>query len=265
MTYEIRENRDFNSREIFFDGKPSTKTREALKALKMRWHYAKKCWYGYASENAIISAICDSEANSEPEPAQVVTDGYMGGGAVYGNKSNQALYGADLSRAIRADIKAAGIKGVSVRCGKSTHTDHITVTLITEKSDIVPLAEYQRVFEISPSNPWIYIFDEGGKTECLPVETYYKLPTAAAQKNLKDQVARFQYEKEAKSECNVNHYHVEKYKAFSSDGMAKINKVLKIVESYRWDESNSMVDYFSTNFYFDIYTKPGKWADAEKE
>lgn len=56
VNYEIRENREFASREVTFEGKPSAAVRTALKALKMRWHAAKKCWYGYASEREIPEA-----------------------------------------------------------------------------------------------------------------------------------------------------------------------------------------------------------------
>lgn len=264
MTYEIRQNELFNSREVVFDGKPSAETREALKALKMRWNPKKGCWYGYASENALVSAICGAEVTSDPEPVQVVTDGYMGGMAVYGNKSNLPLYGSDLSKAIRADIKAAGIKGVSVRCGRSTYTDHITVTITTERCDIVTPEEYREIFEISCSMHWLYIRGVDGKIEEIPVETYFNLPTASAQKKLKDQVASFEYEKEALGELDVNHYHIDKHKVFSPAGIRKLKAVLNIIGSYRYDESNSMVDYFNTNFYFSVHTKPGAWAENQK-
>ena len=57
MTYEIRKNQQFNSAEIYFGGKPSEEVRNALKALKFRWHGQKKCWYGYATEEEVKSAI----------------------------------------------------------------------------------------------------------------------------------------------------------------------------------------------------------------
>ena len=38
--------------------------------------------------------------------------------------------------------------------------------------------------------------------------------------------------------------------------MEIIKKVNSIISAYRYDESNSMVDYFDTNFYYDIHTKP---------
>lgn len=61
MTYTLTHNPEFNSIEIFFDGKPAAEVREALKGLKFRWHGVKKCWYGKAEEAAVIAAL-----NSEP-------------------------------------------------------------------------------------------------------------------------------------------------------------------------------------------------------
>ena len=71
----IEESKEYNSREVYFDSKPSKEVLDALKALKMRWHSQKRCWYGFASEHEIINA-----ANTAG--ATVVTDGYMGGGAI---------------------------------------------------------------------------------------------------------------------------------------------------------------------------------------
>ena len=57
MTYKIRHNDQFCSNEVYFDGKPSDAVRNALKALKLRWHSVKRCWYGYASEETIAAAV----------------------------------------------------------------------------------------------------------------------------------------------------------------------------------------------------------------
>lgn len=61
MTYTITNNNQFGSLEIAFDGKPSEAIREALKALKFRWHGVKKVWYGYGKEAEIRAAL-----NGEP-------------------------------------------------------------------------------------------------------------------------------------------------------------------------------------------------------
>lgn len=93
MEYTITKNAEFGSLEVRFDEKPADTVRLALKRLKMRWHGVNRCWYGYASESAIVAAILENAP--EEQPATVCTDGYMGGGALYGSKSNKSLYGAD--------------------------------------------------------------------------------------------------------------------------------------------------------------------------
>lgn len=67
MTYTITQNSEFNSLEITFDGKPSQAVRDALKALRFRWHGVKKIWYGYATEEQTRAAIDGSpKENSKP-------------------------------------------------------------------------------------------------------------------------------------------------------------------------------------------------------
>jgi hypothetical protein len=55
--YTITNNAAFGSKEITFNGIPSKEIREALKALKFRWHGVKKLWYGYAEESE-LEKIC---------------------------------------------------------------------------------------------------------------------------------------------------------------------------------------------------------------
>lgn len=66
-TYTIATNPDFNSLEISFPGKPSEAIREALKALRFRWHGAKKVWYGYTTEEAARQAIENAEGEKPTE------------------------------------------------------------------------------------------------------------------------------------------------------------------------------------------------------
>lgn len=55
--YSIAVNPQFNSIEISFNEKPSEQIREALKALKFRWHSVKRIWYGYSTEAEAREAI----------------------------------------------------------------------------------------------------------------------------------------------------------------------------------------------------------------
>ena len=116
-----------------------------------------KCWYGYASEGAIVSVILENAP--EEQPATVYTDGYLGGGAVYGSKSRKALYGADLSAAIRADIKAAGIMGVTVKCKSYSGGQSITATIRTSPADYIDEADYIAAYRVCGN--WI---DDGERS-----------------------------------------------------------------------------------------------------
>ena len=55
--YTISSNDYFKSIEISFTEKPSENVRNILKALRFRWHYTKKVWYGYANKQVLIDRL----------------------------------------------------------------------------------------------------------------------------------------------------------------------------------------------------------------
>lgn len=268
IVYEIRENSEYSSREVYFSGKPAAETREALKALKMRWHSVKKCWYGYATESAILAAIQSAELTANPEQgATVVTDGYMGGGAVYGAKSNRALYGKELSAAIRADLKAAGVKGVTIACESYSGGQSIHATFTVERSDTseAPTADPTRHYTCEFERilyRWNY-WTVGG--EQITLDRFQKM-TEAEQTETALKYHAEQRERYAKKQ-SLNHYHMtqEENPELSAAFIAKVQKVLAIIGAYHYDASNSMVDYFETNFYYELHTKPGKSWTAQQD
>ena len=73
MNYTITKNEQFNSLEISFDGKPAQEVRDALKALKFRWHSQKRVWYGYSTEEAARAAIEGKPAEQTPSKAEKKT------------------------------------------------------------------------------------------------------------------------------------------------------------------------------------------------
>lgn len=68
--YTISTNAAYNSIEISFDVKPSAAVRDALKALRFRWHGVKRVWYGYADEATAREAI-DAASGNAPQKAAV--------------------------------------------------------------------------------------------------------------------------------------------------------------------------------------------------
>lgn len=252
-----------NSIEIYFDSKPALDVLDALKALKFRWNHKKSCWYGFEKERTVVDTLIahgmgKNIDGEEVEGATVYTDGYLGGGAVYGSKSCKPLYGADLSKAIRDDIKAAGIKGVSVKCGKSTHSDKINITVTVTASDLVPLDEYIAAYEVRPTFNWIYLDNgEGNSPEDMHIDNYFNA-SAEEQADIRRRAATYEHRRALTTEQNISHYHIDKYSEYSPEFLSKLERIREIVLAYHWDESNIMVDSFSTNFYWSICTKPAK-------
>lgn len=256
-TYNITHNAHYNSYEVTFESKPATAVLDALRALKMRWNPKKACWYGFAKESEILSAILENGegetiTGEKTEGATVYTDGYLGGGAVYGSKSNLHLYGADLSKAIREDIKRAGIKGVSVRCKSYSGGQSIGVTVALRPDEFVSLAEYVGKYEITPENTWIYT----GNGEPIFVDYYFGQLSAKEQQETRVAAAEYAYERMTTRENRVNEFYIDEETQFTPETLEKIKTIQAIICAYRYDKSNSQVDYFHTNFYYDIYTKP---------
>lgn len=247
-TYAITRNETLGSHEVKFDSKPQVAVIAALKALKMRWNPKRSIWYGFVDENKIREAI--QAAQPESVPAQIVEDGYLGAVAVSGAKSNRRLYGSDLSAAVRADIKSAGIKGVTIRCESYSGGQSLKVTFKASSADIVPMDDYISAYVPNPCSGWIYLsnFEHIHETE------YWNLE-ATEQENIRIKAATYAYECATNPEFrhNINQYHIDKYTEYTAEFLRKIKAVNEIIANYRYDNSNSQVDYFDTNFYYDLY------------
>ena len=247
MTYALNYNDRFNSYEVRFDGKPSEAVRDALKALRFRWHSVNKCWYGYnTTEEGLAAAI--TGASTEEEPAAVIGDGYMGGGSVYGSKSGKYLHGADLSAAVRSDLKAAGIKGASCKIHTYAGGQNLTVTVKVSASDFVSLSEYVDNYRIRGNMYWI----ETGTGESIHIDRYWSLE-AEEQERILIQAAKAAYKRMTTTETDYRHNWTD---FLTAEASAKLEKVESIICAYRYDCSSSMVDYFDTNFYYDIKLRP---------
>lgn len=244
MTYEIRTNTQWGSHEIYFDGKPSEAVRNALKELKFRWNGVKRCWYGFGQSEESLAAIITGTTTDE-EPASVIADGYLGGGAVYGSKSNKYLFGADLSAAIRADLKKAGIKNTTVKVKSYAGGQSLTATVKLPDSDYIPFEQFLDRYMVSCSG-WIYT-----GSESIFADTYWSME-AAEQEQIRQAAARYEYD-DIRSGKKV--YRVDRINYLIPAALETVKKIDSIISAYRYDCSNSMVDYFDTNFYYDIDIK----------
>lgn len=246
-TYTITNNNRYGTCEVSFTDKPQVSVLSALKALGMRWNSKRVLWYGFASEDEIKNAIM--QAQPEEVPAQIAQDGYLGAIAVSGAKSNRRLYGAELSAAIRADIKAAGIKGVTVKVKGFSGGQEITATIKGRAADCADRAEYIDKWTPGGRN-WIDLGDDG----TISARDFYAMEDG--QNEIRMKAAAIEYDaRTCAGFHSVNQYHIDSYTEYTPEFIAKINAVNAIIRNYNYDNSNSMVDYFDTNFYYDLYVK----------
>lgn len=247
-TYKIETNTTWNSREIFFEGKPCEAVREALKALKMRWNGKRSCWYGFASADAIVAAI--NGATPTVETGGTVSDGYLGAMRWDGVKSHKHLYGADLSAAIRQDLKTAGIKGATVSVKTYAGGQSITVRVKLSADDFVNESEFVNEYRIKGNQYWIETGAAGGSIHC---DKYWGA-SATEQEEIRVAAARYAYERATAhgQDC----YRASSAVAVNEKAAARLALIQDIIESYNYDDSNGMVDYFDTNFYWSMELVP---------
>ena len=68
--FTITENGSFGSIEISFTEKPSEAVRDALKAMRFRWHGQRRVWYGYRTEDEAKRAIRNAQRMEQGEAKQ---------------------------------------------------------------------------------------------------------------------------------------------------------------------------------------------------
>lgn len=277
-----------NAIEISFNEMPSEAVRTAIKSLKMRWNKAKHVWWGFVTEEAATQAITGAEAEAEQTAQKTieeiqseyytdVTEGYMGANALVGSKSNISLYGSALSKAIREDLKKAGIK-CTARCSTYSGGQHLTVTLEVTKADFVSEEEYIKAYDLYERfhcTDWIYLphTKENISRDAL-LYSGNDIYTDEQREEIRIILAKDEYSKywnsgEKNSWGGTNNAEImpyrwehKEYMMFTEKAFKRMELAERIVRAYRYDDSNSMVDYFDTNFYYDLVVKN---VDREEE
>ena len=242
-SYRIEKNAQYNSNEIYFDSKPAAEVLTALRGLKMRWNPKKGCWYGFAAQNDILAAI----GEHDNELGGTISDGYLGATRWDGNKSNQHLHGSDLSKAIREELKRQGIKGCSVSCKTYSGGQSVRVRVNATAADFVSRDEYINNYSCNDIGYWLYTEDG----EQIHRDKGFALDGDEQRRTLASH-ARREYDYSTTHSIDINYYHIDNYTEYTEAFRAKLHKINAVLDTYHYDDSNSMVDYFDTNFYRDI-------------
>lgn len=266
MEYAITKNAQYNSIEILFDAKPAEAIREALKGLKFRWNGKKGVWYGYTTEEEARAAIEGKEpkkaeaAKQTKKPAKINLDGL--------EKNKKTAYGADFAAVLRAELKKRGVSGFTIRSNRSGYTDSFTVTFKMEAED------FRSAEEAAARDGWEEFFRK--EWNCCVVldgveyshhyidkqdEKHKYIGTGNSYKDNSPEsnfpvLRRYWYE-QIKNISGFGPYRAEakNYPELTAAAFEKLSSALKIIQSFNWDNSDPMSDYFDVGFYLDIDLK----------
>lgn len=251
---KINLNNELKGIELSFTSKPETATIEAIKAQGFRWHRTKKVWYAkqtadrmtFAETLGTLEKIETATATRAPkaQPEKINLDGL--------DKLKKNCYGSDFAKVVRQELKNRGVKGVSVRCGRSGWTDSITVTITTTESDYRSIEEIKERVNLEHEffealnrgayydNEMHYISEIDGATPEELEKALYKWIT---QKYFKV------------SHLNTYHMSEKDYPIFTKQAFDRITAIYKISNAWNWDKSDLMSDYFDVGYYLDIDIK----------
>ena len=242
-TYAI--NKAHNGIEITFDGKPSELIRNKLKAIGYRWHRAKMVWY--AKQNAERLAFAKELAEgAEPqelptEPTRTaekpqrksleeITAEYYhirDDEGWHGSKSNLRTWDdKKLKALIIGELKKNGIHATG-RIGRGGYTTSFTFTIKLGIDDIETEEEYIERKEENYFTAYGFTDAKGNYYHCTQWDNLSS-----------EEFARIRRE----------HYHRE-YNSRVNPKQEIIKIVEAIVDSFNYNHSDVMTDYFDVGFY----------------
>lgn len=189
----------------------------------------------------------------------VASDGYLGAIKTTGSKSVIYLRDAELSKQIRLALQAVLTPELSksdVKVRKESYsmgrTIHITLRL--DKSKYAPTRdEYKQIVIDNVKRDrytWIKADDRDDKGTFH--EAYRNMTEdekRKAEQATAEQQAVWNYDRDT---TDINQYHIDNEEMLNDEGKEIVRVANQVVKAFNYDDSNAQVDYFDTNFYYDL-------------
>lgn len=187
----------------------------------------------------------------------VASDGYMGATKTTGSKSVIYLRDAVLSKEIRKalqEILAPELSKSDVRVRKESYsmgrTIHITLRLV--KSKYAPTRDEFKQIVIENIKRQRYNWIQNGEGKEAFHEAYWGMTEEQkrkAEQATAEQQAIWNYDRDT---VDINQYHIDKEDMLTEDGKEIVRVANQVIKAFNYDDSNSQVDYFDTNFYYNL-------------
>lgn len=260
MEYTITLNKQFNSYEVAFLGKPDQETRNNLKHLKYRWNPKKCIWYGFSTEDELVAALSGG-TTEENKIKPIETGGSFSEG--YSGHAWDGIYAhtdfrlQDINKYLKQlcrknygiDIRT---KYQSYSGGESTYiyimldeNSFISTEELLNKynSQCGPnsIHEFVNIHAFSDMNAytsdaWIDRFNKSSEEERIEIiKNWYETKFKCSGR---------------KTMTNYYYTELEFLKPNYKEAYKAINNTLN---SFKHSDNDGMTDYFDTNFYHFIY------------
>lgn len=185
------------------------------------------------------------------------SDGYLGAIKTTGSKSQVYLGDAELSKQIRQALQqvlAPELSKSDVRVRKESYsmgrTIHITLRL--DKSKYAPTRDEYKQSVIENIKHQRYTWIQNGDGKDVFHEAYWDMTEderRKAEQATAEQQAVWNYDRDT---TDINQYHIDNEEMLNDEGKEIVRVANRVIRAFNYDDSNAQVDYFDTNFYYNL-------------
>lgn len=191
------------------------------------------------------------------EYTTTASDGYMGAIKTTGSKSQIYLGDAELSKQIRQalqEVLAPELSKSDVRVRKESYSmgRSIHITLRLDKNKYAPTREEYKAIVIENVKRQRYNWIQNGEGKEVFHEAYWCMTDEEkrkAEQATAEQQAIWNYDRDT---VDINQYHIDKEDMLTDDGKKIVEVANQVIKAFSYDDSNAQVDYFDTNFYYNL-------------
>lgn len=228
--YIEKRNEEKQGIELYFEGIPTKEEREQLKANGYKWHNAKKCWY-----------IKQNKINQPIELGITAIENSYSGYGWEGVNSNKHLAITEIAKIIKKELKRVFPTATfSVTTEGNCYYNGLNIALIKDNQD--PLNDYETAVKEASKSTSTRIIEDYDKWVGLSDSDIWE-----SEQRKKELKSRLEHK-----HITINQYHIDSDFELSEYGKKIFKFVKDLCDSFNYDDSDSMTDYFDCGFYLTL-------------
>lgn len=231
--YKQVENKELKGIELYFDVIPTSEERNLLKNKGFRWNKTKKCWYIKKSK---------LEENEEIKLGTMQLENSYSGYGWKGVNSDKHLSIKEIGKLIKKELKKKYPDAVfSVTSGGNWSYNSLDICLLKDINN--PLNSFENAIKEAEKCP----------SHTRIIADYSKW-CGLTEKEIQEseEAKKFLKNRLDSKNITVNQYHISEDYELSEYGKQLFTYIKKLCDSFNYDDSNSMTDYFNCGFYLDL-------------